>query len=99
MTVLLKISRISFLTALYQILKKQKIILRKIFIEQFISAKRVVDKLKECFGEKITVYLVEKDFKNQVIQFKENVDKIDSYIILKYTEKQLKELIKEYEII
>jgi len=74
-------------------------ILKEVFINQFISAKLVVDRLKEYFCEKITVYLVEKNFKNQVIQFKENVDKIDSYIILKYTEKQLKELIKEYEII
>ena len=74
-------------------------ILRETFIEQFISAKQVVDRLKEHFGKKITVYLVEKDFKNQVIQFKENIDKIDSHIKLKYTRNQLEELIKDHEIV
>lgn len=78
--------------------KEGRRILRENFIEQFISAKNVVEKLKEYFGKKITVYFVEKDFKNQIIQFKENIDRIDSHIKIKYTREQLEDLIKDYEI-
>lgn len=79
--------------------KEGRRILRENFIEQFISAKNVVERLKEHFSKKITVYLVEKDFKNQIIQFKENIDRIDSHIKFKYTKEQLEDLIKDHEIV
>lgn len=78
--------------------KEGRRILKETFIEQFFSAKNVVNKLKEHFGKKITVYLVEKDFKHQIIQFKEKIDKIDSHLKFKYTKEQLEDLLKDHEI-
>ncbi|MCK5059751.1 MAG: zeta toxin family protein [Candidatus Pacebacteria bacterium] len=74
-------------------------ILKETFIEQFIAARDVVNKLKEHFGKNITIYLVEKDFKHQTIQFKANINKIDNCIKFKYTKNQLEELLKSHETI
>lgn len=78
--------------------KEGRRIPKESFIDQFFAAKETVNKLKEHFGKAVTVYLVEKDFKYQIIQFKANIDKIDSHIKFKYTKEKLEESLKNHVI-
>lgn len=80
--------------------QREKVEHRKIqmdtFIGQFFEAKEVVNALKQFFEKRITVHLVEKDFKHEIIQFRANIDKIDNHVKVKYTQDTLRKYLGEY---
>ncbi|PCJ83205.1 MAG: Zeta toxin [Thiotrichaceae bacterium] len=65
----------------------------KHFIEQYFSARIVVNKLKETFGADVKVDLLLKNTDNTNKLFKAGVDKIDNHIPEKYTPADLEKLL------
>jgi len=63
------------------------------FINSLFEAKENVNKIKNKFGKKVTIYLVEGDFEKNTINFKMNIDNIDNYIKLKYNKNSLNKLL------
>lgn len=59
------------------------------FIEHYFGARDSVNKLKEYFGNKISVDLIVKNIDKRKNYYKDNVLNIDSHIKEKYTEAQL----------
>ena len=64
------------------------------FIQHFFNAKETVNNLKKYFGKQITIYLIEKNFQQEIVTIKENIDMIDNYIKFKYTKNTLNEVLK-----
>jgi len=67
---------------------------RKIFIESFFNAKNNVVKIKDIFKDKIKVYLIIKDYSNNIKESYLDVH-IDSYLKIKYSETRLNNLLKD----
>lgn len=74
--------------------KREKIEGRNIpkesFIKQLFGAKESVNKIKEIFGKKVQIDLVENDFNTGLKKIHMNIDNIDNYISIAYTESELK---------
>lgn len=66
---------------------------REVFIESFLNAKKNVIKIKSIFKDKIKVYLVIKDYSNNIKESYLDVH-IDSYLKIKYSERKLSEILK-----
>lgn len=66
---------------------------KKSFIDQLFLAKENVNKIKDKFGDKIVVHLIEKNLKTGYRQFKNNIRNIDDHIKIEYTKKELNRLI------
>lgn len=64
------------------------------FIKSLFAAKENVNKAKERFGDKITLFVIEKDYLHRVKKAKFNVVSIDNYIKIPYNYKSLNELLK-----
>jgi len=77
--------------------KREKIEGRRIpkraFIESFINSKKNVKKIKEIFKNKVEIYLIIKDYTNNIKEFYFDVY-IDSYLKKKYTKDDLKRILK-----
>jgi len=78
--------------------KREKVegrcISKEVFIKELFSAKENVNRIKETFGEKVNITLVENDFTHGLVKNKLNIKTIDSYLSIKYTEGELeKELL------
>ncbi len=66
---------------------------REVFIESFLNAKKNVIKIKSIFKDKIKIYLVIKDYSNNIKESYLDVY-IDSYLKIKYSERKLNEILK-----
>lgn len=75
--------------------KEGRRIPRDAFIKHFFNAKETVNNLKKHFGNQITIYLIEKNFQQEIVAIKENIDVIDSHIKFKYTKNTLNEALKD----
>ncbi len=66
---------------------------KKIFINAFFNSKDNVDRIKELYGERVKIFLVEKDFKDKFYKIYFDVDKIDSYIKIPYNKTSLSKIL------
>lgn len=67
---------------------------KKVFIESFLNAKNNVVKIKSIFKDKVKIYLIIKDYSNNIRESYIDVD-IDSYLKIKYSEIKLNEILKD----
>lgn len=65
------------------------------FLEQYFSAREVVNQIKKEFGSDVRVDLLLKNLDNSPRTFEANVDQIDSYIPEKYSREDVEMMIKE----
>jgi len=63
---------------------------KEAFIAQLFAAKANVNKIKEIFGDKVQVYLIEKDYKTGFIKIEFNIKSIDNYISIDYDKDELR---------
>ncbi|MBU4257067.1 zeta toxin family protein [Patescibacteria group bacterium] len=68
---------------------------KRVFIESFINAKKNVVKIKSIFKDKVKVYLVIKNYSNNIEKFYPKVNDIDSHLKIKYSEEKLNQLLKD----
>jgi UDP-N-acetylglucosamine kinase len=69
---------------------------KEAFIKQFFGAKETVNQLNKKIGEKITIYVVKKDYKHnieKVEKLQQKTQLIDDLTQNRYTKNDLKELI------
>ena len=59
------------------------------FVQQFFTAQETVNALKKEFGKDVKVSFVEKNLEREMVQFRANVDRVDSYIKNTYTDKNV----------
>ncbi len=78
--------------------KREKLEGRRIpkeaFIESFLNSKRNVEKIKEIFKNKVQVYLIIKDYTNNIKESYFDVY-IDSYLKKRYSKDDLKIILKD----
>jgi len=74
--------------------KEGRHITKKVFIESFFKSKENVNELKKIFGNKVVVYLIEKDFKHNIEKFQINITNIDSFLKIEYTPQTLEKVLK-----
>ena len=73
--------------------KEGRRITKDVFVDTFFKAKENVDALKEIFGDKIVLFLIEKDFKHDVEKFRINIPSIDNLLKIDYTPQTLKKML------
>lgn len=66
---------------------------KEVFISSFLQAQENVNKAKECFGEKIELNIIIKDFERNYEKVHLNVKRIDKYLPRVYTKKELEEIL------
>ena len=64
------------------------------FIKSFFQSKDNANRLKAKFGEDIELNLVIKNFQNDIDRFMLDIDEVDSYLKMSYTEDILQELLQ-----
>jgi len=69
-----------------------RIVPKKIFIESFLNARINVTKIKSIFKDKINVYLIIKNYSNNIKESYFDVY-IDSYLKIKYSQKDLDKML------
>ena len=78
--------------------KREKLEGRKVpkgaFVESFFNAKENVIKIKSIFKDKVKVYLVIKNYSNNIERFYPKVDCVDKYLKDNYNEESLYDLLK-----
>lgn len=75
-------------------LKEGRNIPKESFIEQFIGARETVQKIKDEFGDKVRVWLIQRNLESdQNMDFNFNILNIDSFIKTEYSRETLKQLI------
>ncbi len=73
--------------------KEGRRIPRDSFIDQFFSAGEVVQSMKGEFGEKIAIWLVEKNLETKKENIRINIDRIDSHLSNAYSRSQLESIL------
>jgi len=71
--------------------KEGRYIPKKFFIDSLFNAKDNVNRIKEEFGEKVIVHLIEKNYDGFIDKPRFNIDKIDNHLKIKYTRESLEE--------
>lgn len=70
---------------------------KEIFIEQFLSSKETIDRIRKEFDEKVTVFLVKKNFENntveKIVEIKVGSPLIDEYTKDEYTKQRLEDIL------
>ncbi|MEN9920944.1 MAG: hypothetical protein RL538_837 [Candidatus Parcubacteria bacterium] len=66
---------------------------RDAFIEQYFTARKNVNKIKELYGSRVQVDLVVKNIDGTDFRYKENIRVVDSHLKEKYSISKLRELI------
>lgn len=66
---------------------------KKVFIDSFINARKNVAKIKSTFKDRIKIYLVIKNYNNNVEKFYPKVNSIDSHLKTRYSEEKLSQLL------
>lgn len=61
------------------------------FINQHFGAKETVQEVKDIFKEKVQLNLLVKDYRNDDLTFKLNINRIDGHVQFDYTKDELKE--------
>ncbi|MEA3449388.1 MAG: zeta toxin family protein [Patescibacteria group bacterium] len=69
---------------------------RKVFVDAFFEARVNVVKIKSIFKDKIKLYLVIKNYSNNVHKFYSKIDKVDKYLKDDYTKERLNKLLKNH---
>lgn len=64
--------------------KESRIVPVEVFVDSLFDAKENVEKAKNQFGDKIILFLIEKNYENGVKKMFFNVDSIDNYIKIGY---------------
>ncbi|MBA3047929.1 zeta toxin family protein [Patescibacteria group bacterium] len=67
---------------------------KKAFIEAFINARKNVIKIKSIFKDKVKVYLIIKNYNNNIKESYFDVH-IDSYLKIRYSEEKLNKILKD----
>ncbi|MCK5061822.1 zeta toxin family protein [Candidatus Parcubacteria bacterium] len=67
---------------------------RKVFVNAFFDARINVVKIKSIFKNKIKLYLVIKNYSNNVHKFYSKIDRIDKHLKDDYTKAKLNKLLK-----
>ncbi len=67
---------------------------KEMFIESFFKAKENANKIKEVMGDKVMLYLVEKDYTNNLKKPYFNINKIDDFLKIEYTTESLERDLK-----
>jgi UDP-N-acetylglucosamine kinase len=72
---------------------------KKDFIEKFLGAKEVVDKLKAMFGDKLALNIILKDYKDTkenkaIANVFRNVPKIEDYLDFSYNKASLERILR-----
>ncbi len=68
-------------------------ITRESFIEQFLASRDVVAEIKNTFGKKIQVDLIERNLQTGTYDFTFNIDHLDKYLPKKYSRDDLEKVI------
>jgi hypothetical protein len=63
------------------------------FIRQLFMAKENVNKVKEIFGKKVQIYLIDNDFITGLKKMSINIDNIDNHISIRYTKSELESVL------
>ena len=66
---------------------------RDFFIRTLFESRENVQKIKDQYGEQITVHVIQKDYVKQTQRFIEDVEQIDDVVQIKYSVDALKELL------
>ena len=66
---------------------------RDFFIRTLSESRENVQKIKDQYGEQITVHVIQKDYVKQTQRFIEDVEQIDDVVQIKYSVDALKELL------
>lgn len=67
---------------------------KEVFIKSFLNAKKNVIKIKSIFKDKVKIYLVIKNYSNNVERFYPKVDCVDKYLKNNYNKESLYDLLK-----
>lgn len=59
------------------------------FVDEFFRAKECVNAIKSTFGPKVELWLVRKNFEQGIEKTEFNIDNVDSYLKMEYTQKSL----------
>ncbi len=68
-------------------------ITKDVFVDTFFKAKENVNAIKKDFGDKVILFLIEKDFKHDVEKFRINIPSIDKLLRIDYTPQTLKKML------
>ncbi len=74
-------------------IKEKRHVTQDMFIDAFFAAKDNVNKIKEEFKEEVELSLVIKDDTYSLERTKFKIDKVDSFIKIKYTKQELESLL------
>ena len=66
---------------------------REFFIRTLFESRENVRKIKEHYGDQITVHVIQKDYVKQTQRFIEDVEHIDAVVQIKYSMDDLRELL------
>ncbi|MBI1812411.1 zeta toxin family protein [Candidatus Peregrinibacteria bacterium] len=66
---------------------------REFFIRTLFESRENVRKIKEHYGDQITVHVIRKDYVKQTQRFIEDVERIDTVVQIKYSIDDLRELL------
>jgi len=69
---------------------------REVFVKAFFDARANVNKIKSIYKDQIKLYLVFKNYSNNVHRFYPRVENIDKYIQDNYTKQSLDKLLKKF---
>ena len=67
---------------------------KDMFIRSFFNAKENVNKIKEMLGNKIELYLVEKDYTNNLKKPYFNINRVEDFLKIGYNKEDLEGLLK-----
>ena len=68
---------------------------KKAFVESFFNAKENIIKIKSIFKNRVQVYLVIKNYSNNIEKFYPKIDRIDKYLKDNYNEENLYDLLRD----
>ncbi len=68
---------------------------RKVFIESFFNSKINVNKIKSIFKDDVKIYLVIKNYSNNIEKFYPKVVNIDNHIKTMYSKEKLNQLLRD----
>jgi len=70
---------------------------KEAFIERFLGAEDTIRQIRSNYGREVAIFLVKKDFEKNSIEYIESIEpsgkKIDDYITIRYTQKELEQLL------
>lgn len=74
--------------------KEGRMIALDLFVKEFFLARENVNKVKKIYGNKIQVDFIQRDFEKEAYGYEINIDNVDNYLNMEYTEESLTEKLK-----